>query len=167
MNTNQRKFLVDKISEKTKSKIKSLQDSKPEVMRLNAHMLHKVLSNDFEIQPIENLRKVIIQKAIDVGQSDRNTEDWLGNHWGTANKGNVSFKLHDFFVIPQEYQDRVDEANRQRQAIDVQISELKMQLETLEVRIMLASDKTLQNLINEVDDMGDLSLVDTKIKLLA
>jgi hypothetical protein len=44
--------------------------------------------------------------------------------------------------------------------------QLQIQLETLEVRIMVASDKALQKLINEVDDMGDISLIDTRIKLL-
>jgi len=34
------------------------------------------------------------------------------------------------------------------------------------MRVQLASDKTLQKLINEVDDMGDLSLMDTKLKML-
>lgn len=50
--------------------------------------------------------------------------------------------------------------------VDDQIKQLRIQLETLEVRIMVASDKVLQKLINEVDDMGDISLIDTQIKLL-
>ncbi len=167
MNTNQRKFLVDKITEKTKIKIKALEDSRPDIVMLNAHMLHKVMSNDFEIQPTEQLRKLIVQKALGVGKNKTDRDDWLGNNWGVANKKNVVFTIEEFFVIPKEYQEMVDDANKQRDAINAQIKELKVQLDTLEVRIMLASDKTLQNLINEVDDMGDLSLVDTKIKLLA
>lgn len=36
----------------------------------------------------------------------------------------------------------------------------------LVTRIQLASDKTLEKMISEVDDMGDVSLMDTKLKSL-
>lgn len=60
----------------------------------------------------------------------------------------------------------VKEREEERSKINKQIEELNIQLQTLEVRIMLASDKHLQKLINEVDDMGDIKLIDSKIKLI-
>jgi rRNA maturation endonuclease Nob1 len=50
--------------------------------------------------------------------------------------------------------------------VNQEIAALKLQLETLEIRIMIASDKVLQSIVNEVDDMGDIRLIDTKIKLI-
>lgn len=126
MNTTQRKYLIDKITQRTKSKIEELRSSIPETISLNAHMFHKVISNDFEIQPIE-----------------------------------------EFFIVPDEYRKWIEERQKIEVEIQNKINALYLQLETLEIRIMIASDKTLQKLISEVDDMGDISLVDTKIKLLS
>jgi hypothetical protein len=36
----------------------------------------------------------------------------------------------------------------------------------LDREAVVASDKSLEKLVNEVDDMGDISLMDTRIKLL-
>ena len=57
---------------------------------------------------------------------------------------------------------RKEEINK----IYAEISDLRIQLETMEVRIMLASDKALQNIVNDVDDLGDIRLIDSKIKLI-
>ena len=166
MNSQQRKFLVDRITTKTKERIESLRSSKPEGVSLNMFMFHKVLSNDFEIRSNEELKKIILKKALESAMKKEYREDWLGNNLGAATKNNVAFKLNEFFVIPKEYLDILEDKRKEIQSIDQKIADLKLQLETTEVRIMLASDKTLQNMINEVDDMGDLSLIDTKIKLL-
>lgn len=166
MNNQQRKYLIEKITERTKTKIKSLETSIPEVVSLNVHMLHKVMSNDFQIKPIEELRAIVLEKALKAGQRKEFREDWLGNPWGTANKANVAFTLDEFFVIPDEYLKMRQDREDKRKIVQEEISKLYLQLETLEVRIMLASDKVLQGIVNEVDDMGDISLIDTKIKLL-
>jgi hypothetical protein len=166
MNSTQRKFLVDKITERTKAKISDLRNSIPEAVSLNVYMLHKVMSNDFEIKPIEELKKIVLEKALKAGQSKEFREDWLGNAWGTANKKNVAFELKEFFVIPEEYLEMQRKRQEEIDKVWDQIRVLQIQLETLEVRIMVASDKVLQKLINEVDDMGDISLIDTRIKLI-
>lgn len=166
MNSTQRKFLIDKVTERTKSKIDALRDSIPESLSLNVYMLHMVMSNDFQIKSQEDLKKIVLEKALKAGQNKQYREDWLGNAWGVANRSNVAFTLDEFFIIPEEYLKMREEREQQKRIVEEQIRQLQIQLETLEVRIMVASDKTLQKLINEVDDMGDISLVDTRIKLL-
>lgn len=166
MNTTQRKYLVDKITERIKAKIKALEDTMPEGISLNVYMLHRVMSNDFEIKTNEELKKVILEKALKAGQNKSYREDWLGNAWGTASKGNVSFYLSEFFIIPQEYLDMIENRKVEMNKIYAQIADLNTQLETMEVRIMLASDKALQNIVNDVDDLGDIRLIDSKIKLI-
>jgi hypothetical protein len=166
MNSQQRKFLIDKMSEKAKEKIKSLEASVPEALSLNVYMLHQVMSNDFEIKPTEELKKIVLEKALKAGQNKQHREDWLGNSWGVANKGNVAFDLKEFFVIPEKYLKMQEEREAIRKKVQEEINAIRLQVETLEVRIMVASDKRLQQLVNEVDDMGDIGLIDTRIKLL-
>ena len=166
MNTTQRKYLVDKITERIKSKINLLEANKPEALSLNVYMLHRVMSNDFEIKSNEELKRIVLEKALKAGQSKSYREDWLGNSWGNASKGNVVFDLNEFFVIPQEYLDMIEIRQIELNKIYAEILDLRTQLETMEVRIMLASDKALQNIVNDVDDLGDIRLIDSKIKLI-
>jgi hypothetical protein len=130
-------------------------------------MLHKVMSNNFEIKSNEELKKIVLEKALKAGQDKHYIEDWLGNTWGTANKKNVAFYLNEFFIIPKEYLDMIEKREIEKNKIYAEISELQIQLETMEVRIMLASDKALQNIVNDVDDLGDIRLIDNKIKLIS
>lgn len=167
MNSTQRKYLVDKISDRVKRRILVLEEDIPEAVSLNVYMLHRVMSNDFSIKPESELKRIVLEKALKTGREKSHREDWLGNAWGSATKGNVAFEIEEFFEVPEEYKKMVRERKEARERVYMEISELKLQLETLEIRIMLASDKNLQTLINEVDDMGDISLIDTKIKLLS
>lgn len=166
MNTAQRKYLVDRLKETGRKRIDALKKTVPDPISLNVYMLHKVMSSDFEIRPQEELRAVIFNKAMKAGQVKTHREDWLGNPWGSSSRPNVAFDMEEIFVIPQEYLDMVAERNAAREKVLAEIRELENQLDTLEVRIMVASDKALAKLVSEIDDMGDIRLVDTKIKLL-
>jgi hypothetical protein len=81
MNAQQRKYLIDKITERTRSKIDALKASIPEPISLNVYMLHKVMSNDFDIHSNESLKKIVLEKALKAGQEKKVREDWLGNGW--------------------------------------------------------------------------------------
>jgi len=162
MNQTQRSFLIKKIEENIKHKIKALEDSKPEYPSLNNYLLHAVMSGNFELQPIEEIKKILLQKALNA----KGNEDWLGNHWGMSNKSLVTFKADEIFVVPEEYRKRANECKMKQAELQEQIYNLRVQSETLITRIQLASDKVLQKMINEVDDMGDISLMDTKLKLI-
>lgn len=162
MNQAQRSFLIKKISESVKARIDLLRRSLPEPPSLNTWLLHYVLSDKFQIKSIEEIKESIRQKAL----KSKDWEDWLGNSWGSASKNNILFKADEIFIIPEEYKNLKSEYLRQTKEIEDQISELTIQSDTLITRIQLSSDKTLQKLISEVDDMGDISLIDTKLKLL-
>jgi hypothetical protein len=167
MNAVQRKFLIEKIQAKVKAKISELEKQEKKPISLSAYMMHLVLSDKFELQPMEHIREAIKLKALNV--SDGRVKNFLGDgdrygDFSTMNK--LILKMDDIFVIPEDRAQEIKETNDFNAKLDEQIKELKLQSETIEVRIMLASDKTLQKMINEIDDMGDISLIDTKIKLL-
>lgn len=162
MNQTQRNFLIKKIEESVKTRIKILEDCRPKHPSINNWLLHAVLSNKFDLQPIENIKECLRQMALKA--NDR--EDWLRNHWGSASKSLINFLPEEIFIIPDEYKQRRDEYKTELKEIDDQIYQLRIQSDTLITRIQLASDKTLDRMISEVDDMGDISLIDTKLKLL-
>lgn len=161
MNQSQRSFLIKKIEEGVKLRVSALQHSLPEAPSLTTWLLHYILSGKFEIKTVEEIKEVIRQKALKA----KDREDWLGNSWGTAKK-NIVFSLNEIFIIPEEYRTIFESWLKESKEINDKIAELQLQADTLITRIQLSSDKTLQKLINEVDDMGDISLIDTKLKLL-
>jgi hypothetical protein len=167
MNSQQRKFLIDKITAKVKVKIDELSSQKTETPSLSSFMMHLILSDKFEIKSNEALKKSLRDKAIK-GLSSARPENFLGDAstWSQSTKNQVTFKLEDFFILPADFQKALDDSKAINKDIQEQIYRLNIQAESLETRIMLASDKTLQKMINEVDDMGDISLLQTKIKLL-
>jgi hypothetical protein len=166
MNSTQRKFLVDKMTEVAKGKIDALRNSKPDRANINVFLLHKVLSNDFDIKSKEELKKIILQKALKAGTNKNNREDWLGNSWNGAHRTGVHFTFSEFFIVPEEYTQMITDSEKEIFRIDKEISDLQTLVDTLTVRIMVASDSKLDKLINDIDNMGDISLIDTKIKLL-
>ena len=164
MNQAQRNFLVNKIEETTKITIEALNSSKKKEIDTNNWYLHYVLSDQFEMQPIEKIREAIKQKALN---HDKGNYSWMnGDGWGSNKKNTLSFEPHELFMVPSELKQKVQEIREYNNNIWEQVSKIQAQSNTLIMRIQLASDKTLQTMINEVDDMGNLSLVDAKLKAL-
>jgi hypothetical protein len=162
MNQTQRSFLIKKIEAGVKAKKDALYNSIPPSPSLSNYLLHAVLSGTFEIVPNEEIKKIIKQKA--VTSNDR--DEWMGNSWQRSNKTDVVFKASDIFVIPKEYREVQEKYLTEKAEAERQINELVLQSDSLITRIQLASDKTLDKMIAEVDDMGDISLVDTTLKNL-
>jgi hypothetical protein len=167
MNSTQRKYLCDKITEKVKDKIKDLESQKVPIPSIPAYMLHEVLSERFQIKSNDDLRKMVIEKA-KKGLGSGKPEEFLGDDgWRSNDRNIIRLKFEEFFILPESYQKALDDARSINHELTISINQLKIQAETLETRIMLASDKTLEKMINEVDDMGEISLIDTKLKLIS
>ena len=166
MNQTQRNFLIEKIRKQTEITASALTSSKKESPNYNNLLLHAVLSNKFEIVSIEAIKETIIKKA----KEARSGQDWLSNSrsaFSSYDRGEVVFQIKDIFKFSKEIQDQMDEWKAESDKIREEICNVTVQAENLILRIQLSSDKVLERLINEVNDMGDLSLMDTKIKLLS
>lgn len=164
MNQQQRKFLIDKIENQSKEKIDVLRKSIPEMPSLSVHILHSVLSGTIQIKPVEQIKEYLRQRALKV--TDKSKQDWLGNDWNGSGKGKVYFEIRDLFEVPEEWQSQFNDWAATSKQVNEQIDAIKQQCDNLCLRIQLASDKMLDKLISEIDDLGDISLVDTKMKLL-
>lgn len=164
MNQAQRNFLVEKIQGGVQDRVRALKDGVPEYPNIVNYIYHKIMSNDFDIRPKEDLKKQVLDRAINA--TDR--KDWNtttgGHSWDKGR--DIAFRIKDFFVIPPEFQEQLDTYHEARDRIDKEINLINSQADTLIVRIKLASNYTLESMIKEVDDMGDVKLMDTKLKAL-
>lgn len=164
MNQAQRSFLIKKIEERATDRINELKQSIPKKPEVSNYLLHAILSGTFQIKTNDEIKEAIRQKALRGASSSRN--EWMSDTWGRATHNEITLKVSDIFILPEEYAKQRDEYEAKEKEVYEQIRTIQIQSETLTTRIQLASDKTLQTMINEVDDMGNLSLMDTKLKAL-
>lgn len=163
MNQTQRNFLIEKIKERNKNEKKVLQDSLPERPNLEAFLLNEVMSDRFKIIDNDAIRQMIIDKTLTLKKDKK----LLGskNSWHQS-RDEICFDAEKFFILPKRYQELLDEYERKYKEIWDRLGEIGQLEEMLILRIQLASPKKLEKLVSEVDDFGDLSLFDTKLKAL-
>ncbi len=164
MNTHQRNFLVEKIQEKTKKQLDELNKQNPAYPNLQEILFHAIMSNALQLRKPEEILDCLKQRALKSGD-DGNRNSWLGHNQGEINK-EVKFSSAEIFVLPQEYLDAMKEYREKEAEIQKQRIKILLQEENLILRIQLASDKTLQSLVNEIDDMGDITFIDDTLKIL-
>jgi hypothetical protein len=164
MNQTQRKFLIERIQTKTKDKINALKRKELDFPSASNYIFQAILNGTLELVDKRITLDALTKKA----KNAKEGSNWLSDErMGFNKERTVQLALQDLIVLPKEYDDRKKEVMSFNSTIFEEVKALKMHLDTVEVRVQLASDKVLQGLINEVDDMGDLSLVDTKLKLLS
>jgi hypothetical protein len=171
MNAQQRKFLIEKITEKTKLRIKALESQIPKDPDVEMLWLMQAIEGKLKLKPTEGILNYFHEKAkerVEKGSSQRNSwYDTDSSMWGAARNVYARIPISTLFESPDGLDKLKDDHRSKKDEIQAQIYELEKQLEMLEIRINLASDKTLQTMINEIDDMGNISLLDTKIKYLS
>ena len=164
MNTSQRKFLIERIQQKVKDRIEVLNKSLQQYPSASNYIFKAVLNEKLELQPKEVILDAIKKKAL----NSKEGANWLSEmRMGYEKEREIKLLIQQLIVLPDDYKEEMERVKKHNESIFAEIDLLKVQLDTIEVRVQLASDKTLQNLVNEVDDMGSLSLIDTKLKLLS
>ncbi len=163
MNQVQRKFLIERIQKKVNEKIEALKNTKLGYPSASNFIFKAALNDTLELQPQSVVLDAIKKKAL----AAKEGHNWLSEErMGFDKERTIKLLIEQLIVLPKDYEDELNKIIAHNKEINKEIDQLIIQRDTIEVRVQLASDKTLQNLINEVDDMGDLSLVDTKLKLL-
>jgi len=164
MNTAQRKFLIERIQQKTKDKIKVLQNNKMDLPSIDNYIFKAILTDNLELQPSEVILSALKAKA----KRAKAGENWLSeDRIGVYKSTTIRIDIKELIKLPNDYNEELERVIEHNDNINKEIETLKIQLDTIEIRVQLASDKTLRNLVNEVDDMGSLSIIDTKLKLLS
>jgi len=164
MNTVQRKFLIERIQQRVKDKIEILKKGLQQYPSASNYIFKAVLNGKLELQPNEVILDAIKTKALNAKEG----ENWLSEmRMGYEKEREIKLLINELIIIPDDYRQEMERVKKYNENIVAEIDLLRIQLDTIEVRVQLASDKVLQNLINEVDDMGNLSLMDTKLKLLS
>lgn len=164
MNTTQRKFLIEKIQEETKKRIEMLKKQKLDHPSASNYVFKAILDGTLELQSSEHILGVLKERAL----KSKEGENWLSSErHGWDSVSSIKFKKYsDILVMPDNFTQELSRVTEFNRDLEEQINVLQLSLNGIEMRIQLASDSTLKKLINEVDDMGDITLIDTTVKLL-
>jgi hypothetical protein len=169
MNQKQRDFLIDKIKDTASNKCRDLKARMPKQPDIASYILTEIMSGRINIIEYEEIKKLIMKKITDAVKKD---EDWTFKknsyryNEDDDRKTQIGLRLDDLFILPDNYEADWKEYRKTKEEIEKEINLITAQEETLIVRITLASNSTLESMIKEIDDMGNLSLMDTKLKAL-
>ena len=152
-----------RLLKETKVKIEALKNSLMEHPSFSNYAFKAILNGTLEIQSKEKILEAIKRKAL----ASKEGTNWLSeDRMGWEKETTIKFNREDIIIAPSDYEKEIKKVKEYNSIIQESIRTLKEQLNTIELRIQLSSDNALKTLINEVSDMGDISLIDTKIKLL-
>lgn len=160
MNQVQRKYLIDKIQANTQEAVKRLKESMPKKPDLSTHCLNALLNGNLHLKSEDEIMHLLRQRALNGG---RNV---FSDSFSRYEETEVKFKFEEVFTIPESYIELYNVWEEKRNKIQEQIDTLQMQSEGLCTRIQLASNKTLEKMIAEVDNMGDITFMDCTLKSL-
>lgn len=153
MNQTQRKYLIDKLQRSSADAITEMRKEYPQKPEVRTYCCEALLKGELRIRSEEEILAAL-KGRLNVGSSISSFS--LG----------VSFDYPEIFILPEEYTKAYKIWEQKYSEIQMKITTLKQQTEALCTRIQLASDKTLERMIAEVDDMGDITFVDCTLKRL-
>lgn len=172
MNQEQRKYLIAQVDSTCRNQIEALEKQKPIQPSLNNYLIASFLDGSIKFKDLTKLKEKIREKVLKLGQNDALIEEDDDDRYYSSRKRRSNEKQHfvkliaeDLFVIPEgyltaqaEYQEKFDE-------IEEKIKNLEATRKTIEMKIQIGSSSTMDKLVMQVDNMGDLNLMNTQLML--
>lgn len=164
MNQKQRDFLIARVNKTHKNQINAVQKDMPDKPSLNNYLVAAFLDNSIQFNDIELLKEKMRNTVLKYGANDRLVED-EGSWRSTKEKNHVKIVPEDLFIIPDNYTEALREYKTKKQEIDKKCEILDAQMQTIEMKIQIGSDKVLSGLIDQADNLADLSLINSQLLL--
>jgi hypothetical protein len=166
MNQKQRDYLIKKIKDEAELRMKTLKASIPSEPDYEKYLHKALMSDNYKIKSIKDIKNSI-DRRLEKGKKVFGIWDrWDDKSDSNQSKGHIRIPVEEFLEIGGNYHEDYAAWQEEENKITTQIMQMQQAIDTLEHRLMLASDKVLEGIIREVDDMGNLQLIDTKIKML-
>jgi hypothetical protein len=169
MNQDQRKFLIEKVNITFREQRDELSKNSPIEPSLNNYLIAAFLDNTIQFKDINILKNKMRDTVLKYGISDRLIEkdsDIYSSRRNRSKEDNfVRVIAEDLFVIPEAYIKAMDEYTKEKQKLDDKIKELESNKETIIMKIQIGSSPVLDKLITQVDNMADLSIMNSQFLL--
>ncbi len=169
MNQEQRKFLIERVN-KTFSKQKEALEKqyRKEPPSLNNYLVAAFLDGTIQFNDIEKLKVKMKETVLRFGASDKlvkeHSDRW-GNERAYKNHNTCEVITEDLFIIPEAYRVALAEYQGNQKVIEEKINELEAQKDTILLKIQIGSNQVLDKLVTQVDNLADLSIMNSQFLL--
>lgn len=171
MNQKQREFLIGEINRTYKRQLDELKAQRGTAPSLNNYIISAIMTGTIKFQPLAMMQAEIKARVLKMGNADilvkeensrwryDNNQDSLEtNHYLNINAKYI-------FVLPPEYVEARKEYEEKEMTINNQIKMLGEYKDTLILKIQIGSDKVLDKLIEQADNLADLNLMNSRLAL--
>lgn len=168
MNDKQRDYLLKSVTSVCQAQIKLLENTRRKKPSLNNYLVAAFLDGSIEFADIENLKEKMRESVIKM-PSEAQLVELDRSGYGSDKKETPYVKVQTeyIFKIPTSYQDEYDLWQKENSELDDKIQQLNAQLKTVEIKIQLGSNQQLDKLIAEADNLGEISLINSRLTLTA
>jgi len=169
MNQDQRKFLITQVENTCQKQIGELKEQIPDKPSLNNYLIASFLDNTIQFSDIEALKFKMRKAVLKMGHNDILVKEET-EYWGHRNRDDkeqpiVQVHAEDLFVLPENYKTALAEYEQKKKAIKKQIEALEYTEKTIVMKLQIGSSATLEKLVMQVDNMGDLNLMNSQLLL--
>ena len=163
MNQTQRDYLIKTVETECNTQIRALQAQIPDSPSLNNYLVAAFLDNSIKFNDIEVLRTKIRKSVLKMGKGEVLVEH--DRHWNSSNKDANLVKViaEDLFIIPENYKEALKEYQLKKAQIDAKIKQLEASKNTIVMKIQIGSSATMDKIVMQVDNMGDLNLLNSQL----
>lgn len=167
MNDKQREYLIKNVRETFEVERKLIEAKRVKKPSLNNYLIAAFLDNSIEFADIEKLKAKMREDVIKMPSDAKLIEVKSKNGWSNdeVEGDQVKIRVDLIFKIPEAYKKEYDLWEKSNSKIDKDLRDLAAQLKTIEIKINLGSSKQLDSLIDEADNLGQLSLIKSKLML--
>ena len=169
MNQDQRKYLIAQVEKTCHKQIDELKSKIPIKPSLNNYLVASFLDNTIQFADIEELKVKMRTAVLNYGVGKalvRESNDYYYGRRSEDRKPNtVEVVAEDLFIIPQIYKDALAVYEAEVASINDKIKTLNATRETIVMKIQIGSSSTMDKLVMQIDNMGDLDLVNNQLLL--
>lgn len=166
MNQDQRKYLIAQVNSTCRSQIEKLEKSKPKRPSLNNYIIASFLDDTVKFNNITKLKEKIKERVLAFGHTDTLLESgndrWRDDDEDDSTKF-VKLKAEDLFILPSAYKESLKVYLKKAKEIDDKIEELRATEKTIEMKIQIGSSSSMDKLVMQIDNMGDLNIINTQL----
>lgn len=173
MNDKQRDFLIKEIDRNYNEQDEALRKLEPRKPSLNNYLVASILDNSIEYADISGLKEKIRTLVLKMGHGDvivkeADSDDWYSSK-NRKSKKDVHFVeliAEDLFILPQAYTIALYQYKKEYAEWEEKCKNLQAVRKTLETKVRLGSNEVLGRLIEQADNLVDLSLVNAQLVML-
>jgi hypothetical protein len=171
MNEAQRKFLTQRIDNIYKAESEKLRKKIPSRPSLNNYMIAAFLDGSVKFNDIDILKKKIRDRVLKMGSESQfiESKNKRGYDWDDddddAPTHTVMLNAEELFIVPEAYLVALREYEAAKEKVTSALANLSAQHDTVTLKIQVGSSKALDKLVEQVDNLADLTIINSQLTL--